>query len=199
VKTVSRILLRAALLLLPRKRRDWGDAILAELEETSGGLESLRWGLGGLKVIVLSPEGLARLAALGVLVGVAGGTFGNHEVFMQVRDAGYDSWLPALAFALPSAVAGVLAAWLVLRRHPLAVHAALAFLALVCVSSAISIANVPPVRPFLDDWQVAVATSDPRAAHHAEERRWNSAIGALGAALVLIVAARRQAARRAGG
>jgi uncharacterized membrane protein YgdD (TMEM256/DUF423 family) len=195
VKGLARILLRAALVLLPRDRREWGDAILAELEETRGGLESIRWAVGGLKVILLSPCGLARLAALGVVVGVVGGTFGNHEVFLEVRQAGFDSWQPALAFALPSAIAGLLAAWLVLRRHRLAVEAALAFLTLVCVSSAISLANVTPVRPFLDDWQVAMASTDPRAAHHAEELRWNAAIGALGAALVLLLTARRQARR----
>jgi uncharacterized membrane protein YgdD (TMEM256/DUF423 family) len=195
VKAVARILLRGALVLLPRDRREWGDAILAELEETRGGLESLRWAFGGIKVILLSPHGLARLAALGVVVGVVGGTLGNHEVFMRVRDAGYGSWQPAIAFALPSALAGLLAALLVLRRHRLAVHAALAFLAVVCVSSAISLANVSPVKPFLEDWQAATASSDPRAAHHADELRWNAAIGALGAALVLLLTARRQARR----
>jgi len=195
VKAVARIVLRAALLLLPRDRREWGDAILAELEETRGGLESVRWALGGVKVILLSPPGLARLAAFGVVVGVVGGTFGNHEVFMQVRDAGYDSWQPALVFALPSALAGLLAAGLVLRRHRLALPAALVFLALVCVSSVISLANLSPVRPFLDDWQMAMASSDPHAAHHAEELRWNAAVGALGAAFVLLLTARRQARR----
>jgi hypothetical protein len=194
MKAVARIMLRAALALLPRDRREWGEAILAELEETRGGVESLRWALGGVKVILLSPPGLARLAAFGVVVGVVGGTFGNHEVFLQVRNAGYDSWQPALAFALPSAIAGLLAAGLVLR-HQLAVHATLAFLAVVCVSSAISLADVAPVRPFLDDWQMAMAASDPRAAHHAEELRWNAAIGALGAALALLLTARRQAKR----
>ena len=195
MKAVGRILLRSAIVLLPRDRREWGDAILAELEEIHGGLESLRWALGGVRVILLSPHGLARLAAIGVVVGVVGGTFPNSEVFMQVRNAGFESWLPALAFALPSALAGLLAAFLVLRRHRFAVRAALGFLAIVCVSSAISIANVTPVRPFLDDWQTAMASSDPRAAHHAEELRRNSAIAAFGAALVLLLTARRQARR----
>jgi hypothetical protein len=195
MKAVARILLRGALVLLPRERREWGDAILAELEETRGGLESIRWALGGVRVILLSPPGLARLAAFGVVVGVVAGTVPNSEVFMQVRNAGFDSWQPAVAFALPSALGGLLAAIFVLRRHRLAVHAAFGFLALVCVSSAISIANLTPVRPFLDDWQVAMASSDPRAAHHAEELRRNAAIGAFGAALVLFLTARRQARR----
>jgi hypothetical protein len=195
VKAAGRILLRSAIVLLPRDRRDWGEAILAELEETRGGLESLRWALGGVRVILLSPPGLARLAAIGVVVGVVGGTVPNSEVFMQVRNAGFDSWQPAAAFALPSALGGLLAAVLVLRRHRFAVHAALGFLAVVCVSSAISIANVTPVRPFLDDWQTAMASTDSHAAHHAEELRWNSAIGAFGAALVLLLTAGRQARR----
>jgi hypothetical protein len=195
MKRAAGTLLRAAIVLLPRDRREWGEAILAELEETRGGWESLRWALGGVKVILLSPHGLARLAAAGVIVGVLGGTFGNHEVFIDVRRAGFDSWLPALAFALPTATVGLLAALLVLRRHRLAVPVALAFLVFVVASSVISLANLEPVRPFLDDWQQAIASSDPRAAHHAEELRWNSAIGALGAAVVLLLTARRQPRR----
>ena len=193
MKRLARILLRTAVTLLPRDRREWGDAILAELEETRGGLESLRWALGGVRVLLLSPPGLARLAAIGVVVGVVGGTFGNHEVFIEVRNAGYDSWLPALLFALPTALAGLVAAVLVLRRHRLATWAAGAFFALAVASSVVSLANVTPVRPFLDDWQRA--TADPHAEHHAAERRWNAAVGALGAALVLLVAAGRQARR----
>lgn len=193
MKRLSGLLLRTTLMLLPRDRREWGEAILAELDETRGGVESLRWAFGGIKVVLLSPPGLARLASVGVVVGVAGGTFGNHEVFLEVRRAGDGSWLPALAFTLPTALAGLAAASLVLRRSRHAVHAALFFLALVTVNSAISLANVAPVRPFLQDWQNAVATSDTRAAHHAEELRRNAAIGALGAALVLLFAARRQA------
>jgi hypothetical protein len=181
------------LIVLPRDRREWGDALLAELDETRGGLESVRWALGGIRVILLSPHGLARLAAAGVVVGVAGGTFGNHEVFIVVRRAGFDSWLPALALALPTALAGLTAAWFVLRRSRFAVTLALAFLTLVLASSAISLANVTPVRPFLDDWQQVVGADDPSVAHHAEELRWNAAVGALGAALVLLYAARRQA------
>jgi hypothetical protein len=43
MKTLARLLLRGALVLPPRDRREWGTAILAELDETRGGLESLRW------------------------------------------------------------------------------------------------------------------------------------------------------------
>ena len=195
MKRVARIALRCALVVLPRDRREWGDALLAELEETRGALDTVHWGLGGIRVILLSPHGLARLAAVGVVVGVVGGTFGNHEVFVEVRNSGFDSWLPALALALPTALAGLCAAWFVFRRSRFAVAAAFAFLALVLASSAISLANVTPVRPFLDDWQRVVGADDPQAAHHAQEHRWNSAVGALGAAFVLLYAARRQAKR----
>lgn len=195
MKRAARIALRCALVVLPRDRREWGDALLAELGETRGGLESVRWALGGIRVILLSPHGLARLAAVGVLVGVAGGTFGNHEVFIVVRRGGFDSWLPALTLALPIALAGLTAAWFVIRRWRFAVMSALAFLTLVLAGSAISLANVTPVRPFLDDWQQVVGADDPSVTHHAEELRWNSAVGALGAALVLLYAARRQAKR----
>jgi hypothetical protein len=51
------------------------------------------------------------------------------------------------------------------------------------------------VKPFLDDWQAAIAPSDPRASHQAEELRRNSALGATGAALVLLLAARRRSRR----
>lgn len=195
MKRAARIALRCALIVLPRDRREWGDALLAELDETRGGLESVRWALGGIRVILLSPHGLARLAAAGVVVGVAGGTFGNHEVFIVVRRGGFDSWLPALALSLPTALAGLTAAWFALRRSRFAVASALAFLALVLASSAISLANVTPVRPFLEDWQQVIGADDPSVAHHAEELRWNAVAGALGAAFVLLYAARRQAKR----
>jgi len=193
MKRLSRIMLRSAISLLPRDGREWGEAILAELDETHGGLESLRWALGGVRVILFSPTGFARIAAIGVVVGVVGGTFGNHEVFLEVRRAGYDSWLPALLFALPTAFAALVAAVLVVRRHRLATWAASAFLLLAVASSVVSLGNVTPVRPFLDDWQQS--TTDPRAGDHAWELRWNSAVGAVGAALVLLLAARRQARR----
>lgn len=195
MKRVARIALRCALVVLPRDRREWGDALLAELAETRGGLESMRWALGGIRVIVFSPHGLARLAALGVVVGVVGGAFGNHEVFIVVRRGGFSSWLPALALALPIALAGLAAAWFVFRRSRFAVASAFAFLAVVVAGSVISLANVSPVRLFLDDWQQAVGADDPRVSHHAQELRWNAAVGALGAALVLLYAARRQAKR----
>lgn len=195
MKRAARIALLCALVVLPRDRREWGEALLAELDETRGGLESMRWALGGIRVILLSPHGLARLAALGVVVGVVGGTFGNHEVFIEVRRGGFDSWLPALVVALPTALAGLTAAWSVFRRSRFAVASALAFLTLVLASSAISLANVTPVRPFLDDWRQVVGADDSQVAHHAEELRWNSAVGALGAAFVLLYAARRQTKR----
>jgi hypothetical protein len=46
----------------------------------------------------------------------------------------------------------------------------------------------------MDDWQRV--TPDPRAVDHAEERRINSAIGAVAAATALLVVARRQRSAR---
>ena len=113
-------MLRTALVLLPRDRREWGEAILAELEETRGGFESIRWALGGVRVILLSPHGFARLAAIGVVVGVVGGTFGNHEVFVEVRHAGYDTWLPHSSSRCRRRSPRSRPPCLVLRRHRLA-------------------------------------------------------------------------------
>jgi hypothetical protein len=45
----------------------------------------------------------------------------------------------------------------------------------------------------MDDWRRA--TADPRAAEHAEERRINSAIGAVAAATALLFVARRRRLR----
>ena len=58
----------------------------------------------------------------------------------------------------------------------------------------ISISNVAPVKPFIDDWQRV--TTDPRAADHADELRINSAIGAVAAAGALLLVARSRGPRR---
>jgi hypothetical protein len=168
-------------------RRDWLRAMRRELEETHG-LSRLRWllGMAWVTAIVLAPT----LVAAGVVVGVLGGAFGTHEVFLEVYRSGSRSWIGALAFTLPTAVVGLLAAALVLARHRAALAAAYAFAALVAISVVVSVSNSPPVRPFLDDWQRH--TPDRRAAHHAEELRVNSAIGALVAAAALLVVARRR-------
>jgi hypothetical protein len=162
----------------------------SELDETHG-IMRLRWLLG---IAWVSTLGLAApLVAGGVVVGVVGGTIGNHEVFLEVYRAGSNSWIGALALTLPTALVGLAAALLVLRRHRTALAAAYAFAALVAASSVISITNVTPVRPFLEDWQRV--TTDPRAAHHADERRINSAIGAVAAAAALLVVAQRRRPR----
>jgi hypothetical protein len=118
------------------------------------------------------------------------GAFGSHEVFLEVYRGGSRSWIGALALTLPTALVGLVGAFLVLRRRRGAVATATTFALLVAVCATISIANVAPVRPFLDDWQRV--TSDPRAAHHAAERRVNSAIGAVAVAAALLFAARRR-------
>ena len=169
------------------KRRDWLTAMRREMEETRGA-SRLSWLLG---MVWVSAHGLvAPLVAAGVVVGVVGGAFGNHEVFLEVQRGDSSSWIGALALTLPTALVGLVAAALVVARHRAGLAAAYAFAALVGASAVISVTNSPPVRPFLDDW--VQITADPRAAHHAEERRINSAIGAVAAATALLFVARRQ-------
>lgn len=172
------------------RRRDWLKAMRRELDETHG-ITRLRWLLGMAWVSAL---GLATpLVAACVVVGVVGGAFGNHEVFLEVYRGGSNSWIGALALTLPTALAGLAAALLVLIRHRAGLAAAYSFAALVVLSAVISVSNAPPVRPFLDDWKHV--TADPSAADHADERRVNSAIGAVAAAAALLIMSRRQRPR----
>ncbi len=172
------------------RRREWLKAMRSELDEAHGATR-LRWLLGMAWVAAL---GLAPpLVAAGVIVGILGGTFGNHEVFLEVYRGGSNSWIGALALTLPTALVGLVAAVLVLRRHRTALAAAYAFAALVAASSVISITNLTPVRPFLEDWQRV--TTDAQAAHHANERRVNSALGAMIAATALLLVARHRRPR----
>ena len=169
------------------RHRDWLRAMRSELEETRG-IARLRWMLG---IAWVSALGLATpLVAAGVVFGVIGGSIANREVFLEVYRGGSRSWIGALALTLPTALVGLAAALLVLRRHRSALPAATVFAALVVVSAAISVANLAPVQPFLDNWQRV--TTDPRAADHADERRINSAIGALAAAAALLIVAKRR-------
>jgi hypothetical protein len=171
-------------------RREWLRAMRRELGETSG-RSRLSWLLG---IAWVTAVGLIPLAvAAGVVVGVVGGTFGNHEVFLEVERSGSDSWIGALVLTVPTAIVGLVAAGLVASRHRAGLAAAYAFAALVAACAVLSVTNSPPVRPFLDDWQRV--TADPRAAHHAEERRINSAIGAVAAATALLLVARRRRPR----
>ncbi len=172
------------------RRREWLRAMRSELDETHG-IMRLRWLLGMAWVGGL---GLAApIVAAGVAFGVVGGAIGNREVFLSVYHSGSDSWIGALVLTLPTALVGLAAAVLVLRRHGVALTAVYAFAALVAVSSLISLANVAPVRPFLDDWQRV--TTDPQASDHADELRINSVIGAVAAAGALLVVARRRRPR----
>jgi hypothetical protein len=172
-------------------RRDWLKAMRREMQETRG-LSRLPWLLGIAWVGALGL--VAPLVAIGVVVGVLGGAFGNNEVFFEVERSGRSSWIGALALTAPTALVGLLAAALVLARHRAALAAAAAFAGLVAVSAVLSLTNSPPVRPFLEDWQQV--TGDPRAADHAQERRVNSAIGAGAAAAALLFVARRQRSAR---
>ena len=174
-------------------RREWLRAMRRELSEAPGGRARLSWLFGMAWVAAV---GLIPLAvAAGVVVGVLGGSFGNHEVFLEVERSGSDSWIGALVLTVPTAIVGLVAAGLVASRHRAGLAAAFAFAALVAVCAVLSVTNSPPVRPFLDDWQRV--TADPRAAHHAEERRINSAIGAVAAATALLLVARRRRPRAA--
>lgn len=171
-------------------RREWLRAMRRELAETSG-RSRLSWLLG---IAWVTAVGLIPFAvAAGVVVGVVGGTFGNHEVFLEVERSGSDSWIGALVLTVPTAIVGLVAAGLVASRHRAGLAAAYVFAALVALCAVLSVTNSPPVRPFLDDWQRV--TADPRAAHHAEERRINSAIGAVAAATALLLVAGRRRPR----
>ena len=172
-------------------RRDWLRAMRSELDDT-GGWARVSWLAGMAWVGALGL--LAPLVAIGVIVGVLGGAFGNNEVFFEVERSGRSSWIAALAFTAPTALVGLFAAALVLAKHRAALVAATVFAALVAVSAVISVTNSTPVRPFLDDWKQV--TTDTHAADHAQERRVNSAIGAGAAAIALLFVARRQRAAR---
>jgi uncharacterized membrane protein HdeD (DUF308 family) len=162
----------------------------SELDETHGATR-LRWLLGMAWVGALGL--VTPIVAAGVVFGVVGATFGTHEVFLEVYRGGSSSWIGALALTLPTALVGLAAALLVLRRHRAALAAAYGFAVLVAASSVISITNVTPVRPFLDDWQRV--TTDPRAADHSDELRINSAIGAIAEAAALLAVARQRRPR----
>ena len=171
-------------------RRDWLRAMRRELSEISGrGRLSWLVGMAWVAAVALIPFAVAA----GVVVGVVGGTFGNHEVFLEVERSGSDSWIGALVLTVPTAIVGLVAAALVVSRRRAGAAAAYAFAVLVGVCAILSVTNSPPVRPFMDDWQRV--TPDPRAADHAEELRINSAIGAVAAATALLVVARRRRPR----
>jgi len=169
-------------------RRGWLRAMRSELVQTSGRAR-LSWILG---IAWVAAVGLIPFAvAAGVVVGVVGGAFGNHEVFLEVERSGSGSWIGALVLTVPTAIVGLVAAALVASRHRAGLGAAYMFAALVAVCTVLSVTNSAPVRPFMDDWQRV--TADPRAADHAEELRINSAVGAVAAATALLLLARRRA------
>lgn len=131
------------------KRSEWLTAMRREAAEVHGAAR-IRWLLGIAWVGALGL--VAPLVVIGVVIGVVGGAFGNNEVFFEVYRGGSTSWIGALALTVPTALVGLVAALLVLRRHRAAFAAASAFAVLVAISALISLADVPPVGPFLDDW-----------------------------------------------
>ena len=110
------------------RRREWLRAMHSELGETHG-VTRLRWLLGMAWVSALGL--VTPIVVAGVVFGVVGGTIGNHEIFLEVYRGGSNSWIGALALTMPTALVGLAAALLVLRRHGSALAAAYAFAALV--------------------------------------------------------------------
>lgn len=173
-------------------RREWREALKAELPHCHEA-ESASWRRGLWRLMLLDAVEVG--IPLAMIAAVLGGAVFDRSVFLQVEQAGRSSWIGALALTVPTALAAVVSALLVLRGHRLAFRAAVASSALIVVCSFISLANLTPVRPFMDDWQQV--TSDPRAADHAVELRFNVALGALFAAVALVTLAwrRRRVAR----
>lgn len=168
-------------------RREWRRALKAELPHCDEG-ERAAWRRGLWRLMLL--EAVEIGVPLAMIAAVLGGTVLDRYVFFEVERADRSSWIGALALTVPTAVIAIASALLVLRRHRFAFRAAVASSGLIVVCSVISIANLTPVRPFMDDWQQV--TADPRAADHASELRLNVAVGALCAAAALVTLAWRR-------
>lgn len=214
MKTAARLLLRFAIELLPPDRRRWSTAALAELEEAETRRQTLRWTLGGLKVVLL--EGRMTLApglgALAVLACLAGAVVVDGDVVYVVAREGKPSVLALLAFLAPTALVGAAASLLVLRRRRLGRAASSVFLALVAVTAAFAVTNTPPVGTIFRDYNRAQLahgyqapesfardgwTADQVLRHHSEERRFYGSFAALVVAAGFAFAARRYLPRRA--
>jgi hypothetical protein len=168
-------------------RGEWRRALKAELPHCDEA-ERAAWRRGIWRLIVLDAVELG--IPLAMIAAVVGGIVFDRYVFLEVERSGRSSWIGALALTVPTALVVIAAALLVLSRHRLAWRAAVTSSALIVVCSVISVANLAPVRPFMDDWQHT--TTDPLAAHHAAELRFNVAVGALCAAAALLALAWRR-------
>lgn len=169
------------------KRREWRKALDAELPHCDEAARA-SWRRGRWRLMLL--EAVELGIPLATIAAVLGGAVLDRHVFLEVERAGRSSWIGALALTVPTALVAVVSALLVLRRHRHALRAAVAASSLIVVCSVISVANVTPVRPFMNDWQRV--TADPRAADHAAELRVNVAVGALCAAAALLALAWRR-------
>jgi hypothetical protein len=168
-------------------RRQWRRALKAELPHCDEAERAL-WRRGLWRLLLLDAVEVG--IPLAMIAAVVGGAVFDRYVFLDVERAGRSSWIGALALTVPTALVVIASALLVLRNHRHALGAAVASSALIVVCSVISAANLTPVRPFMDDWQQV--TSDPRAAHHVAELRFNVALGALFAAAALVTLAWRR-------
>lgn len=214
MKSATRLLLRLAIELLPPERRRWSTAALAELEEAESRRETLRWLLGGLKVVLL--EGRLTLApglgALAVLACLAGAVAVDGDVVYVLAREGKPSVLALLAFLAPTALVGAAASLLVLRRRRLGPATAYAFLALVAVTAGFAVTNTAPVGTVFRDYnRVQLAdgyqapesfaregwTAEQVLRHHSEERRFYGSFAALLVAAGFALATRRYLPRRA--
>jgi hypothetical protein len=214
VKAAARLVLRLAIGLLPPERRRWSTAALAELAEAETRRETLRWTLGGLKVVLL--EGrmtlTPSLGALAVLACLAGAVVVDGDVVYVVAREGKPSVLALLAFLAPTALVGAAASALVLRRRPLGRPAAYAFFALVAITAVFAVTNTPPVATVFRDYNRAELahgyrvpasfaregwTAEQVLRHHSEERRFYGSFAALVVAVGFAFASRRYLPRRA--
>jgi hypothetical protein len=168
-------------------RGEWRRALKAELPHCDEA-ERASWRRGLWRLLLLDAVEVG--IPLAMIAAVVGGTVFDRHAFLQVEQAGRSSWIGALALTVPTALVVIVSALLVLGRHRFALRAAVASAALIVVCSVSSVANLTPVRPFMNDWQQV--TADPRAAHHAAELRFNVALGALCAAAALVTLAWRR-------
>ncbi len=214
MKSAARLLLRLAIGLLPPERRRWSTAALAELEEAEGRRETLRWTLGGLKVVVVEGRTalVPGLGALAVLACLAAAVVVDGDVVYVVAREGKPSVLALLALLAPTALVGAAASLLVLRRARLGPPAAFAFFALVAVTASFAVTNTPPVGTVFRDYNRAQLAQGYRAPesfaregwtagqvlrHHSEERRYYGSFAALMVAAGFAFAARRYLPRSA--
>jgi len=151
---------------------------------------------------------LPRLGALIVLGGFAYGVAIYGRMAWVTAVEGFFSWAWMLLFLAPSTVLGIVAAILVLRRHPLGRRLATPFVIVTVLTGLLAVGNAPPVGSFLDDYQAASLvrglevppfetsqglTTIEYAEKLAGDFRLQGALIAMGAAIAFYVLVRRGA------